>query len=208
LSEHAAPPDAGEPGAVEGSGCVRAGLHGRNIVLIGMMGAGKSSIGRRLGRMLELDFLDADHEIEAAAGMTIPEIFARHGEAYFRDGERRVVARLLEGGPAVIATGGGAWMDARTRELAATRAISVWLKADAEVLLKRVKRRGTRPLLMNADPEGTMRRLLDERAPFYAQADIVVKSRDVPHETMSDEVLDAIRRHVVEGGSQGERSDR
>jgi shikimate kinase len=202
LNDHAAIPDAGEPQPVEGSGGFRARLRGRNIVLIGMMGAGKSSIGRRLGRMLGLDFLDADHEIEEAAGMSIPEIFSRHGEAYFRDGERRVLARLLEGGPAVIATGGGAWVDARTRALAADRSISVWLKADPEILLKRVRRRGSRPLLMNADPEGTLRRLLAEREPLYATADIIVNSRDVPHETMSDEVLDAIRRHVEEEGAR------
>lgn len=187
---------------VEGVAGLRARLGGRAIVLIGMMGAGKSSIGRRLGRMLGLDFMDADTEIEQAAGMTIPEIFARHGEPYFRDGERRVVARLLDQGSAVIATGGGAWMDERTREKARERGISVWLKADPEVLLKRVKRRGTRPLLMNGDPEATMRRLLAEREPYYAMADLVVNSRDVPHETMADETLLALVRHLETEGEE------
>lgn len=180
----------------EGVGGLRARLQGRVIVLIGMMGAGKSSIGRRLGRLLGLDFVDADTEIEQAAGMTIPEIFARHGESYFRDGERRVVARLLDHGPAIVATGGGAWMDERTREKARERGISVWLKADADLLARRVRRRGTRPLLMNGDPEATLRRLLAEREPYYAMADLTVISRDVPHEIMADETLAAIRRHL------------
>lgn len=195
---NAAMPDPGGPSQLAGAEELRRRLGDRVILLIGMMGAGKSSIGRRLGRLLGLDFLDADQEIEEAAGMTIPEIFARHGEAYFRDGERRVLARLLEGGPAVIATGGGAWMDDRTRALARERGLSVWLKADAEVLMRRVRRRGNRPLLNNADPEGTLRRLLAEREPVYAEADLIVPSRDVAHEVMTDETLAAIRRHLDE----------
>src|SRR6187551_1503115 len=143
------------------SAVVRA-LGGRSIVLVGMMGAGKSSIGRRLASRLGIPFIDADMEIESAAGMTIPEIFERHGEPYFRAGEARVIARLLDSGPQVLATGGGAIMDARTRELIAAKGISVWLKADVEVLIRRTKRRGERPLV------DQLKILLPQREPFYA----------------------------------------
>jgi shikimate kinase len=160
-----------------------AGLGQRSVVLVGMMGAGKSSIGRRLAARLGISFVDADNEIEAAAGMTIPEIFARHGEPYFRAGEARVIARLLDGGPQVLATGGGAVMDARTRDLIAAKGISVWLKADVEVLLRRIKRRGERPLA------GHLANLLPLREPYYALADITVQSREEPHEDIVGELV-------------------
>src|SRR3954453_22785795 len=142
-------------------------LGGRSLVLVGMMGAGKPSVGRRLSQRLGLPFVDADAEIEAGAQMTIPEIFERFGEPYFRDGERKVIARLLQGEPKVLATGGGAFMNASTRERIAAAGVSVWLKPDFEVLLRRVRKRSNRPLLANSDPEGTLRRLLEERAPTY-----------------------------------------
>jgi shikimate kinase len=164
-------------------------LGSRSVVLVGMMGAGKSSVGRRLAARLGVPFVDADAEIEAAAGMTIAEIFAKHGEPYFRAGEARVIARLLEGGPQVLATGGGAVMDQRTRDLIHIKGISVWLKADLDVLTKRTKRRGDRPL---ADK---MKELLPLRDPVYAQSDIVVQSRDEPHETIVDEIIAALAKH-------------
>src|ERR1700753_3706352 len=153
---------------------ITAALGTRSVVLVGMMGAGKSTIGRRLAARLRLPFLDADTEIGAAAGMPIPDIFETHGEPHFRDGEARVIARLLDGGPAVLATGGGAFMREQTRELIRDKAISIWLKADADIILKRVKRRADRPLLQNADPAATVERLLEERAPVYQAADITI----------------------------------
>jgi shikimate kinase len=166
-------------------------------VLVGMMGAGKSTIGRRLAARLRLPFLDADIEIEAAhAGMTIPEIFATHGEPYFRDGEARVIARLLDGGPAVIATGGGAFMREETRNRIRDMAVSIWLKADLDVIMKRVRRRADRPLLQTEDPTATVRRLLEAREPAYATADITIGSRDVPHDRIVDECIDALRARL------------
>jgi shikimate kinase len=147
------------------------------------MGAGKSSIGRRLATRLCIPFVDADAEIEAAAGMSIPEIFAKHGEPYFRAGEARVIARLLESGPQVLATGGGAVMDARTRELIAAKAISVWLKADVEVLLRRTKRRGERPLV------DQLKTLLPQREPYYALSDLTIQSREEPHDSIVEELV-------------------
>src|SRR5437868_14215977 len=144
---------------------ITAALGTRSIVLIGMMGAGKSTIGRRLAARLRLPFLDADIEIEAAAGMSIPDIFETQGEPYFRDGEARVIARLLDGGPAVLATGGGAFMREETRSRIRDLAVSIWLKADAEVILRRVKRRADRPLLQTADPATTVGRVIEEREP-------------------------------------------
>jgi shikimate kinase len=155
----------------------------RSIVLVGMMGAGKSSVGRRLAARLGIGFVDADTEIESAAGMSIPEIFARHGEGYFRSGEARVISRLLDGGPQVLATGGGAVMDQTTRDLIHIKGISVWLKADVDVLLKRTKRRSDRPLAEK------IKDLLPVREPVYALSDIVVQSRDEPHETIVDEII-------------------
>jgi shikimate kinase len=170
----------------------RALLEGRSVVLVGMMGAGKSSVGRRLARALNLPFVDADTEIERAAGMSITDIFTRHGEPEFRSGERRVVSRLLDEGTAVIATGGGAWMDETTREKVRERAISVWLKAEVEVLFRRVKKRGGRPLLKGGDPEQVLRDILAVREPIYAEADVTVISREVPHEIMIAETLEQL----------------
>jgi len=164
----------------------------RSVVLVGMMGAGKTSVGKRLAARLGLPFIDADEEIEAGARMTIPEIFEKFGEAYFRDGERRVIARLLEQGPCVLSTGGGAFMNASTRERISRCGVSIWLKPDFEVLLRRVRKRSNRPLLQTPDPEGTLRRLLHEREPTYALADITIESRDGPHEIVVEQILRAL----------------
>ena len=164
-------------------------LGSRSIVLIGLMGAGKTTVGRRLAQRLGLPFVDADQEIEAAAGKTIPEIFADHGEAYFREGERRVIGRLMLRGPQVLATGGGAFMDPATRAAIAEHGVPIWLRADLPLLMKRVRRRSNRPLLNNEDPEGVMKRLMNERYPVYSQARFVVDSRDVPHDLIVNEIL-------------------
>ncbi len=161
----------------------------RSIVLVGLMGAGKSTVGRRLAARLELPFLDADNEIEAAAGRTIPEIFAEQGEAAFREGECRVIARLLNGPRHVLATGGGAFMDPGTRACIRAHGISVWLRADLDVLLRRCLRRNNRPLLESGDPQETLRRLMTERYPVYSQADLVVESGEGPHETVVEAIL-------------------
>ncbi|MGC2748850.1 MAG: shikimate kinase, partial [Pseudolabrys sp.] len=165
----------------------------RSIVLVGMMGAGKSSIGRRLAARLGIPFIDADAEIESAAGMTISEIFDKHGEPYFRAGEARVIARLLDNGPQVLATGGGSLMDAQTRTLIGEKGVSIWLKADIEVLLKRTKRRNDRPLAEK------IKDLLPIREPLYAQADIVVQSRDEPHDNIVDEIMSQLPRRLGVG---------
>jgi shikimate kinase len=171
---------------------ITAALGARSVVLVGMMGAGKSTIGRRLSARLRLPFLDADIEIETAAGMSIPDIFETHGEPHFRDGEARVIARLLDGGPCVIATGGGAFMREETRNRIGAKAVSIWLKADADIIMRRVKRRADRPLLHTADPEATVGRLISEREPVYQRADLTIWSRDVPHEKIVDECIDAL----------------
>ena len=171
---------------------LRAALGARSIVLVGMMGAGKSSVGKRLSQRLGLPFADADTEIELAAGMTIPEIFEKRGETEFRLGEQRVIARLLGDGPLVLATGGGAFMNEQTRAAVAARGISIWLKADLDVLLKRVKRRADRPLLKNGDPAATLERLMAERVPVSAQADLTVASRDIPHDAIVAEIVGLI----------------
>ncbi|MBN8972494.1 MAG: shikimate kinase [Rhizobiales bacterium] len=170
-----------------------ADLGARAIVLVGMMGAGKSTVGRRLAARLHLPFRDADIEIEAAhAGMTIPEIFATHGEPYFRDGEARVIARLLSGGASVLATGGGAFQREETRQRVHDGAVSIWLNADADTILRRVKRRSDRPLLQTADPAATIERLIAERSPNYQLADITIASREVPHEKIVEECVAAL----------------
>ena len=171
---------------------IRGKLAGRSIVLVGLMGAGKTTVGRRLADRLGLGFVDADHEIECAAGMTVPEIFAGHGEAYFRDGERKVIARLLDGGQQVLATGGGAYMNTETQAKIKERAVSVWLKADLPLLMKRVNRRSDRPLLSNGDARQTMERLMEQRYPVYASADLTVESRDVAHTAIVGDVLRAL----------------
>jgi shikimate kinase len=160
----------------------------RSIVLVGMMGAGKSSVGRRLAARLGIPFVDADTEIESAASMTIPEIFEKHGEGYFRAGEARVIARLLDGGPQVLATGGGSIMDQNTRDLIHIKGISIWLKADLDVLLRRTKRRNDRPLVEK------IKDLLPLREPIYALSDIVVQSRDEPHDTIVNEILGLLQK--------------
>jgi len=172
---------------------ILASLGPRSIVLIGMMGVGKSSIGRRLGARLAIPFVDADAEIEKAAGMSIADIFARHGEAAFRSGEARVIARLLNGGPQVLATGGGAVMNPATRALIQQRGVSIWLSAEFELLLRRIsKRKAERPMLQTADPAATLRELLAEREPIYAQADLTVESRDVPHDAIVAEIVERL----------------
>jgi shikimate kinase len=180
---------------------LRAALGTRAIVLVGMMGAGKSSIGRRLAGTLDIPFVDADSEIEKAAGMTIPEIFELQGEDYFRAGEARVIARLLEGGPRVLATGGGAFMNEQTRALIGERGVSVWLKAELDVLLKRVRRRADRPLLKTDDPAATLEKLIALRYPTYALADVTVMSRDVPHETIVAEIIAALSARLAAGAT-------
>lgn len=173
---------------------VRQRLDGHPIVLVGLMGAGKTTVGRRLAEKLGLVFVDADHEIEIAAGLTIPEIFAKHGETYFRDGERKVIARLLENGAQVLATGGGAYMNIDTRDTIRRHGIAIWLRADFDLLMRRVRRRSNRPLLQNDDPEGVMRKLIAERYPVYAEADITVDSRDVAHTSIVNTIIKTLAR--------------
>jgi shikimate kinase len=187
-----------------------AALGTRSIVLVGMMGAGKSTIGRRLSTRLRLPFLDADIEIEAAAAMSIPEIFETHGEPHFRDGEARVIARLLDNGPGVLATGGGAFMREETRGRIRDKAVSIWLKADADIIMRRVKRRADRPLLQTADPAATVGRLIEEREPVYQHADLTIWSRDVPHEKIVDECIDALHVWLCGDGAAaaGKQTDR
>jgi shikimate kinase len=174
----------------------------KTIALVGLMGAGKSSIGRRLAQRLGLPFIDADSEIEAAADATIEEIFQRHGEAAFRDGERRVIARILDSPIHVLATGGGAFMDASTRALLRARAVTVWLRADIELMLARVGRRGNRPLLKSGDPRAVLEQLMQQRYPIYAQADITVDSVDGPPEATVERVMAALARHLGAGGAR------
>jgi len=190
---HLAPPDRDR---------LMAALRGRSIVLVGMMGAGKTSVGRRLAAKLGLPFVDADAEIETGAQMTVPEIFARFGEAYFRDGERKVIARLMADGQKVLATGGGAFMNEATRQRIGERGVSIWLKPDFETLMRRVRKRTNRPLLQTADPEETVRKLLAERSPVYSLADLTIESRDGPHEIVVDAIIAALARRAP--GETGE----
>jgi shikimate kinase len=174
----------------------------KSLVLVGLMGVGKTTVGRRVARAVGLPFLDADAEIEAAAGRSVADIFAERGEAEFRAGERRVIARLLDGDPVVLATGGGAFLNPETRALIRARAVSVWLKADLEVLVKRVKRRDTRPLLQGRDPREVLERLMAERYPIYAEADLVVETSNSPHDAAVNAVLQALEHPA------GEKADR
>ena len=176
---------------------VRRGLGTRSIVLVGLMGAGKSTVGRRVASRLGLMFKDADTEIEDAANRSITELFAIYGEASFRDGEERVIARLLRQGPMVLATGGGAFLRQTTRERIAESGVSVWLKAELDVLMRRVRKRSTRPLLQTEDPVATMRALMEIRHPIYELADVTVISRDVTHDRVVEDVLEAIDAHVT-----------
>lgn len=169
----------------------------RTVALVGLMGAGKTTVGRRLAAALELPFVDADVAIVQAAGQTIPEIFAQHGEEEFRRGERQVISRLLAGPAHVLATGGGAFIDPRTRALMKDRAISIWLKAPLDVLMKRVGKRPDRPLLQQDDPHAVMERLMAERYPIYAEADLTVESSSGPHNVAVAAVLEALRDHLA-----------
>jgi len=194
--------------AAVAAAAIRAALERRSIVLVGMMGVGKSSIGRRLAARLGIPFVDADTEIEKAAAMSIADIFARHGEADFRSGEARVIARLLESGPQVLATGGGAVMNPATRAAIQAKAVSIWLSAEFDVLQRRIsKRKNERPMLQTADPAATLRELLLEREPIYAQADLTVQSREVPHEAIVTDIVTALAAFLnVSAAPQG-RSD-
>jgi shikimate kinase len=175
----------------------------RSIVLVGIMGCGKSTVGKRLAQRLGLEFLDADTEIERAANMSVSEIFAEHGEPYFRSGEERVIARLLREGPQVLATGGGAFMSEATRAEIAEHGLSIWLKVDFDTVMARVRRRSTRPLLQNPDPEGTMRKLMAAREPVYAKAALTVTSKDVPHEAVVDQIVVALADYVLDSEDAG-----
>lgn len=173
--------------------CTEGGVKA-SLVLVGLMGVGKSTIGRRLAARLHLPFVDADEEIERAAGMSIQEIFDRHGEAAFRDGERRVIARLIDGSPKVIATGGGAFVNEQTRSLILEKATAIWLDADIDILVGRVSRRDGRPLLKGKDAREVLLRLAEERRPFYAQAPIRIRSTDSPHDATVEAIVEAIRQ--------------
>lgn len=176
---------------------IRAALQRRSVVLVGMMGVGKSSIGRRLAARLAVPFVDADTEIEKSADMSIPDIFARHGEPYFRSGEARVIARLLDGGPQVLATGGGAFMNEATRAAIRAKGVSVWLSAEFDVLVRRIaKRKNDRPMLQTDDPAETLRQLLKLRDPVYALADLTVQSRETPHDSIVSEIITALAAHL------------
>ncbi|MGA8819291.1 MAG: shikimate kinase [Xanthobacteraceae bacterium] len=176
---------------------IRAALQRRSVVLVGMMGVGKSSIGRRLAARLAVPFVDADTEIEKSADMSIPDIFARHGEPYFRSGEARVIARLLDGGPQVLATGGGAFMNEATRAAIRAKGVSVWLSAEFDVLVRRIaKRKNDRPMLQTDDPAETLRQLLKLRDPVYALADLTVQSRETPHDSIVSEIVTALAAHL------------
>jgi shikimate kinase len=188
-------PNSGADAMAEAICRARTNLGTRPIVLIGLMGAGKSSIGKRLATRLEIPFADADNEIEKAAGKSITEIFAENGESCFRDGERRVIARMLGEGCKVLATGGGAFMNEETRQRIAAQGVSVWLKADLDILMQRVSRRDNRPLLKNGDPRAIMERLIAARYPVYALADITIESRDVAHEVIVDDIISALATH-------------
>ncbi len=189
VQEHTESPEAGPP------------PNERSIVLVGLMGAGKSTVGRRLAAALKLPFHDADAEIETAAGCSISDFFERYGEPAFREGERRVIARLLAGPRHVLATGGGAFMDATTRALIKRLGFSVWLRADIGLLMERVLKRPTRPLLKNSDPRATMERLMAERYPVYAEADLTVDSNGGPHDAIVQRILAHLANIGVKGTS-------
>ena len=184
--------------ATQDGDAIRARLGRRCVVLVGLMGAGKSTIGRKTAQILSLPFVDADHEIETASRMTIPELFEKYGEPEFRALERRVIARLLKQGPQVLATGGGAFMNADTRKAISRHGVAVWLKADIDVLMERVARKQNRPLLKTADPKATMQKLIAERYPVYALADVTVMSRDEKKEVIASELVAALGDHLKE----------
>ncbi|HHZ09755.1 MAG TPA: shikimate kinase [Rhizobiales bacterium] len=171
-------------------------LGNRSIVFVGLMGAGKTAIGRRVATTLGLAFIDSDHEIETVSRMTIPELFERYGEAEFRALEQRVIARILENGPLVLSTGGGAYMSEQTRKAIADHGVSIWLKADLDTLMERVIKKQNRPLLKTADPRAVMQKLMDERYPTYAKADVTVATRQERKEVIADEVIAALRSRL------------
>lgn len=174
-------------------------LGDRSIVLVGLMGCGKSTVGRRLALALDLGFVDADTEIESAAGKSIPDIFAEDGEVFFRDRERLVIDRLLQASPHVLATGGGAYMDTATRENISRSAVCVWLKADLTTLVRRVKKRNNRPLLQQGNVRETMSKLMDQRYPVYARADVVVEARDITHDAVAEDIIAGLDRFLAGG---------
>jgi shikimate kinase len=180
-------------------------LGGRSIVFVGLMGAGKTAIGRKVAEALHLPFVDSDHEIETVSRMTIPELFERYGEPEFRALEQRVIHRILEAGPKVLSTGGGAFMNALTRELIASHAVSVWLKAGIDVLFARVSKKQNRPLLKTANPRATLEALMNERYPIYAQASVTVPTREERKEVIVSEVLDALVAHLAPVAVDGDK---
>jgi len=181
---------------VQDTAALRAALGTRSIVFVGLMGAGKTAIGRKVAAMLDLPFVDSDQEIELASRMSIPELFERYGEPEFRALELRVVLRILETGPQVLSTGGGAFINTQIREAVAAQALSVWLKADIDTLMERVSKKQNRPLLKAPDPRAVMARLIDERYPVYAEADVTVQTRDERKELIAGEVLQALEAHL------------
>ncbi len=191
--------------AAENTAELLAGLGSRSVVFVGLMGAGKTAIGRKVAGMLGLPFTDSDHEIESVSRMTIPDLFERYGEAEFRSLEQRVIVRVLESGPQVLSTGGGAFMNEQTREAIATYGLSVWLKADVDTLLDRVSKKQNRPLLKNADPRAVLEKLMAERNPVYALADVTVATRDERKEVIAGEVIEALGRYLASRAS-GARS--
>lgn len=180
----------------EFAAAIRERLGDRSVVFVGLMGAGKTAIGRRVAQALSLPFVDSDHEIEAVSRMSIPELFERYGEPEFRALEQRVIERLLREGPRVVSTGGGAFMNALTRDVVAERGVSVWLKADVDLLMDRVARNQNRPLLRSADPRAVMERLMADRYPVYALADVTVETRDAGREIIAGEALQALGGHL------------
>ncbi|MGQ2909939.1 MAG: shikimate kinase [Aliihoeflea sp.] len=177
---------------------VRAGIGTKTLVLVGLMGAGKTSVGRKLAQTLQLPFADSDHEIESVSRMTVPELFEAYGEVEFRALEQRVVTRLIADGPAVIGTGGGAFMNADTRAAIRANGISIWLKADLDTLMDRVARRQNRPLLKNSDPRAVMRKLMEDRYPVYGEADVTIVSRDARHGTIAAEIIEAVDARLAQ----------
>jgi len=197
------------PSPIQDHAALMARLGRRSIVFVGLMGAGKTAIGRKVAGQLGLPFIDSDHEIESVSRMTIPELFERYGENEFRALEQRVIHRLLtENGPQVLSTGGGAFMNAQTREAVAEHGVSIWLKADLDLLMERVSKKQNRPLLKNDNPRAVLQRLMEERYPVYAAADATVITRDERKEVIAAEVVEALARHFasVPAGGEGERA--
>ncbi len=192
-------------GAPYTSSDIRNVLGNRVIVFVGLMGAGKTAIGRKLAQALDLPFVDSDHEIESVSRMTIPELFERYGEPEFRALEQRVIERLLRDGPLVLSTGGGAFMNGHTRAVISDHGVSVWLKAEIDLLMQRVAKKQNRPLLKNPDPRAVMLKLMNERYPVYAQADLTVETRDARREIITDEVMQALGGHLCRDTTETEQ---